>query len=97
MNTPAQIPNEGIKYNLIYKKEKPRDCIYEGFSGDRMCFTTKYNEDEWRYYFLRENQFRISGSNIEITIESPKVVPVHRETEPIEYMQVKQAWDKVFS
>lgn len=95
MDTPLQELQENRKYNLSLRDGNVKDCIYEGVCGNGHCFTTKQTENDWEYYFLAEGDFRASGSTIEVLINQPKTTIISRETEPVEFLQIQAAWERV--
>jgi len=95
MNASSQDLSEERKYTLSLRDGTIKDCIYEGICGARHCFTTKQNDDAWAYYFLAETDFRASGSNIEVLANQPERVPISKEKEAMEFLQIQQAWNRV--
>ena len=87
--------SENRKYSLSLRDGNVKDCIYEGVCGDDHCFTTQRTKDEWEYYFLSEGDFRAGDSDIEVLVNQPKTATVSKETEPVEFSQIQQTWNKV--
>jgi hypothetical protein len=87
---------ENIRYTLFLQDGTVKDCIFDGKVGGSYCFTTRENEDKWNYCLLEEEDFRRIESRIEVLTDSPRNISVSKELEPMEFLQVQQAWDRVW-
>lgn len=93
--TAMQLLELDRKYTLSMPNRDKKSCLYEGIAGDYHGFVTENVDGKnWKRINLREGEFNINNTNVEVIVVAPYSYIISIEDDYIEFHQIKAWWEK---